>query len=183
MNELGLSGSAVFWILLIWTIPWKGYALWKSARLKQKWWFIALLIINTAAILEIVYIFFLSKKSEAKGEPVVAAVSGNRNISFEDFQKFDLRVGKIVSVAAIEGTDRLVKLTVDTGGERTIVAGIGKEYSAEELAGKSIVVLTNLEPKKLMGVESQGMLLAADVGGKAVLLHPDKYTPAGSKVS
>jgi methionine--tRNA ligase beta chain len=104
-------------------------------------------------------------------------------ITFEDFLKLELKVGKILSAEKVEGTDKLLKIEVDTGEKRQLVAGIGDNYSPEELEGKKIVVLTNLEPKTLKGVESQGMLLAAEVEGKPVLLTVDKETQAGSKVS
>ena len=104
-------------------------------------------------------------------------------ISFADFQKLDIRVGKILFAEPVAGSSKLIKLRVDLGGdERTIVAGIAAEYSPEELAGKSIAVLANVESKTLMGIESQGMILAADVRGKAVLLHPGKSAPAGSQI-
>lgn len=104
-------------------------------------------------------------------------------ISFDDFNKLDLRIGTIKSAESISGSDKLFKLVVDLGEEeRGLVAGIAKEYSADILPGKQIVVLTNLEPKTLMGVESQGMLLAGDVDGAPVLLVPDKEVPPGTDV-
>ncbi len=104
-------------------------------------------------------------------------------IKFENFQKIDLRVGEIVKAEKIEGSEKLLKLIVDLGSEkRQIVAGIAKEYSVDELIGKEIVVVANLEPKKLMGIESQGMLLAADFEGKPVILIPEKKVPPGAKV-
>ncbi len=104
-------------------------------------------------------------------------------ISFADFQKLDLRVGTITSAEPIPDSDKLVKLVVDIGGEeRQLVAGIAKVYTPESLNGKQIVVLTNLEPKKLMGYESQGMLLAADTDGIPVLLTPTKAVPAGTSI-
>jgi len=105
------------------------------------------------------------------------------NINFEEFQKIDLRVGKIIEAEKIEGTDKLLKLKVDLGEEeRQLVAGIAKFYQPEDLIGKEIVVVANLEPKILRGVESQGMLLAADVEGKPVLLKPDQEVPPGTKI-
>jgi len=104
-------------------------------------------------------------------------------ISFEEFQKIDLRVGKIVEVEKVEGTDKLLKLKVDLGAEkRQLVAGIAKFYQPEDLIGREIVVVVNLEPKTLMGIESQGMLLAADVEGRPILLRPDKEVPPGTKI-
>ena len=105
------------------------------------------------------------------------------NINFEEFQKIDLRIGKIIEAEKIEGTDKLLKLKVDLGEEeRQLVAGIAKFYQPEDLIGKEIVVVANLEPKILRGVESQGMLLAADVEGKPVLLKPDQEVPPGTKI-
>lgn len=104
-------------------------------------------------------------------------------ISFEDFKKLDLKIGKVIIVEKIENTDKLLKLIVDIGGEkRQIVSGIAQDYSPEELINKEIVVLVNLEPKKFRGIESQGMLLAADLGGKAIILIPEKEVPPGTKV-
>jgi len=104
-------------------------------------------------------------------------------IKFEDFQKIDLRVGEIIKVEEIENSEKLLKLIVDLGKEkRQIVAGIKKEYKKEELLGKKIVIVANLESKKLMGIESQGMLLAVDVEGKPVLIIPEKDVLSGSKV-
>jgi methionine--tRNA ligase beta chain len=104
-------------------------------------------------------------------------------ISFEDFQKIDLRVGKIIKVEKIEGSEKLLKLKVDLGKEvRQIVAGIAKFYKPEDLVGKEIIVVANLEPKKLMGLESQGMLLAAEKDGEPVILIPEKEVLPGTKI-
>jgi len=104
-------------------------------------------------------------------------------ISFEEFQKIDLRIGKIVEAERIEDSEKLLKLKVDLGGEkRQIVAGIGKVYQPENLINREIAVVMNLEPKTLKGVESQGMLLAADFEGKPVLLKPETEVPAGTKI-
>lgn len=104
-------------------------------------------------------------------------------IGFEEFQKMDLRVGKIVTAERVEKTDKLLKLKVDLGTEkRQLVAGIASFYQPEDLVGKEIIVIANLQPKTLMGIESQGMLLAADVEGRPVLLKPDAKVPPGTKV-
>jgi len=107
-------------------------------------------------------------------------------IRIEEFERLDLRIGRIKDAARIEGSKKLIKLEVDIGDEhgrnRQLVAGIADEYKPKELIGKLVPVLVNLEPKKLMGVESQGMLLAVSVDGKPVLLHPDKDVPPGSRV-
>ena len=104
-------------------------------------------------------------------------------ISFEEFQKIELKVAKIIGAEKIEKSEKLLKLIVDLGDEkRQLVAGIAKYYKLEDLIGKEIVVVANLEPKKLMGIESQGMLLAANVDGKPVILIPEKEVPPGTKV-
>jgi methionyl-tRNA synthetase len=104
-------------------------------------------------------------------------------ISFEDFQKIELKVAKIIEAEKIEKSEKLLKLIVDLGNEkRQLVAGIAKYYKLEDLIGKEIVVVANLEPKKLMGIESQGMLLAANVDGEPVILIPEKEVPPGTKV-
>jgi len=106
-----------------------------------------------------------------------------KDINFEEFQKIDLRVGKIIEAERIEGTEKLLKLKVDLGEEkRQLVAGIAKFYQPENLIGKEIVIVANLEPKTFRGIESQGMLLAADVEGRPVILKPDKEVPPGTKV-
>ena len=104
-------------------------------------------------------------------------------ISFQDFQKLDLRIGEIASAEKIEGTDKLIKMNIDFGSEqRQIIAAIAEVYSPEDLVGKETPVLLNLEPRKIRGIESQGMILAVDVAGKPVLLHPDRDVPPGSTI-
>ena len=104
-------------------------------------------------------------------------------ITFEDFKKFDLRVGKIVDATRVEGSDKLVQLKVDLGEEeRQLVAGILTSYGMEDLPGRSIIVVANLEPRIIMGIESQGMLLAADGQEGPVLLMPDYEVPPGTKI-
>jgi methionyl-tRNA synthetase len=107
------------------------------------------------------------------------------NISFDDFIKIDLRVAEIKACEDIEGADKLYKLTIDAGEERTIAAGIKQYYSKEELIGKKIAVVANLEPRKLRGIMSHGMLLAASTDDRSsiVLLTLDKDIPNGSKIS
>ena len=108
------------------------------------------------------------------------------NISFADFQKMDLRVAEIKTAELVEGADKLYKLSVDLGGEeRTLIAGIKMFYSVEELPGKKVVMLANLEPKTIRGVESHGMVLCAHTEDRSQLVCSalDKDIPAGSKVS
>ncbi len=105
-------------------------------------------------------------------------------MTLEEFQKSDLRVGKIVAAERVEGSEKLLKLNIDIGEPRQIVSGIAKHYSPEDLIGKDVVVIANLEPRMMMGLESQGMLLAAHGGeGEPVLLLPSGAVPPGSKIS
>jgi methionyl-tRNA synthetase len=103
-------------------------------------------------------------------------------ISFKEFQKLDLRVGTIKSAEPIKGSKKLVKLVVDIGQERAVVAGIAGHYEAEALKGKQVVLVANLEPVTLMGVESNGMVLAAEDQSGVHLLMPDAKTAPGSQV-
>ena len=104
-------------------------------------------------------------------------------ISFDEFRKLDIRVGKIIKAEKIEDADKLLRLEVDIGSEtRQIVAGIAQFYSADSLLGKEITIIANLEPRILKGVESQGMLLAASCDSEPVLLIPDREVPPGSVV-
>lgn len=105
-------------------------------------------------------------------------------ISYDYFSKLKFRIAEVKTAERVEGADKLLKLTVDLGDEeRGIVAGIAKDYSPESLIGRKIVLLANLEPAKIRGVVSNGMLLAADgPDGGAVLLQPDSDVPAGTKI-
>jgi methionyl-tRNA synthetase len=107
------------------------------------------------------------------------------NITFDDFMKMDLRVAEIKACEEVPGADKLYKLTIDMGEERTIVAGIKLYYTKEDLVGKKIAVVSNLEPRKLRGIESHGMLLAASSDDKSsvVLLTLDRDISNGSKIS
>ncbi len=104
-------------------------------------------------------------------------------LSFAEFQKLDIRIGTITSAEKVEGTDKLLKLEVDLGDKpRQLVAGVADFYEVDEIIGKQVPVLTNLEPKTLRGVKSQGMILATDNKGQPVMLHPDQEVPNGSIV-
>jgi tRNA-binding EMAP/Myf-like protein len=125
-------------------------------------------------------------------------------VDFSDWQKIDLRVGRIVNVEDIENADKLYKLTVDLGkeigegkskisphssseknpNERTVCAGIKQHYSKEDLAGKKIILFVNLAPRKLKGIESQGMVLAAVSSDESqvILISPEEDIEVGSKV-
>ncbi|MBU0894502.1 MAG: methionine--tRNA ligase subunit beta [Nanoarchaeota archaeon] len=109
-------------------------------------------------------------------------------VSFDEWQKLDLRVGKIVKVEDIEGADKLYKFTIDLGkeiGQRIICAGIKEYYKKEELKDRKIVVFVNLSPRKLRGIESQGMILAASTEDheEVILITPEKEIEVGSKIS
>ncbi len=104
-------------------------------------------------------------------------------ISIQGFSEIDLRVAEIKAVEEHPDADKLLVLKIDTGdGEKQLVAGIKNHYSAEELVGKKIIVVNNLAPAVLRGVESQGMLLAARDGDKVVLLTTEKDVEPGSRV-
>ncbi|HBE06977.1 MAG TPA: methionine--tRNA ligase subunit beta, partial [Firmicutes bacterium] len=106
-------------------------------------------------------------------------------VTIDDFAKLDLRVAKILSAVKVEGADKLLHLQVETAGEqRSIVAGIARHYSPEDLVGKSVVIVANLKPAKLRGHLSEGMLLAASTedDGLLALVTPEKELPSGSKV-
>ena len=108
-------------------------------------------------------------------------------VSFDEWQKLDLRVAKIIKVEDIEGADKLYKLTLDVGseiGKRVICAGIKQYYSKEELKGKKIIVFVNLTPRKMKGIESQGMLLAASTEDheKVILIKPKSDVNPGLSV-
>ena len=107
-------------------------------------------------------------------------------MTIDEFQKSDLRVGKIISAERVEGSEKLLKLQVDIGEPAPcqILSGIAKWYAPEDLTGKSVVVIANLEPRMMMGMESNGMLLAAhSEDGAAVVIRPVGEVPPGAKIS
>lgn len=98
----------------------------------------------------------------------------------------ELRVATVTAAERVEGSEKLLKLQLDLGelGARQIVAGVGKAYEPEQLVNTQIIIVANLEPRALMGLESNGMLLAARDGeGVPVLLRPERPVPAGSKIN
>jgi len=104
-------------------------------------------------------------------------------INFSDWEKINLRVGQITNVEKIESADKLYKLTVDIGSDKkTVCAGLKEHYSADELQDKKIILFVNLKPRKIRGIESQGMLLAAfnEDQSKVCLICPDKDIEVGS---
>lgn len=126
---------------------------------------------------------FRDRIEQAESRKSVKPTELKEQISFEEFSSLDLCIGEIKEAGSIKGSDKLLKLAVDIGKEtRQVVAGIANSYKPEDLVGMQIAVLTNLKPAKLFGIESQAMLLAADVAGKAVLLRPSEKVETGTKV-
>ncbi len=105
-------------------------------------------------------------------------------VTFEEFKKVEIRIGKILSAEKVENADKLLKLQIDFGaeiGERQIVSGIAQYYQPDELVGKKLPFIVNLEPRKFRGVESQGMLMAV-AGEEPVLLFPAEDVKEGSEI-
>ena len=104
-------------------------------------------------------------------------------ISIEEFQRLDLRVGRIIQAEEIPGADKLLKLSIDLGDKQVqVVAGIKQHYSPEELPGKLVAMVANLKPATIRGIRSEGMILAASDGTLA-LLSPDKQVEPGARIS
>ncbi len=104
-------------------------------------------------------------------------------VSYEDFAKLDLRIAKIDSVEPIPGKSKIVKGVIELGSEkRVVIIGGAEFYQPKDLIGKTVVVVANLEPKKLAGIESDAMLLAADVDDKPYWLTVDEDVPPGTKI-
>ena len=115
----------------------------------------------------------------------VPAISAALIISYDDFAKLEIRIGTVMAAELIPDTDKLLKCTIDFGefGIRTIVSGIAQFRTPEVLIGKQLPYITNLAPRMLRGVQSEGMLLAASPGGEGLaLLHPDIPVPNGTKL-
>ena len=106
------------------------------------------------------------------------------NISFNEFKKINLQIGKITSAENLEGYNKILKVLVDIGNEkREILSGIARHYDTNELIGKYVVICTNLEPKKIGNSISNGMLLAAEKDGKPILLTVNEEVDPGSAIS
>lgn len=114
-------------------------------------------------------------------------MDGEELIDFEDWEKLDLRVAQIKKVEDVEGSERLYKILLDVGelGKRIVCAGIKKYYSKEKLVGKKVVYFANLKPRRIFGIESEGMLLAASDSEKkrVVLISPEGEIENGAKIS
>jgi len=105
------------------------------------------------------------------------------NITYDDFAKLDLRIAKIVNTEKIPGKSRIIKGIIDLGEEkREVIIGGAEYYQLEELIGKTVVVIVNLEPRKIAGFESNAMLLAADVNEKPFWLTVSEDVPLGTKI-
>ena len=105
-------------------------------------------------------------------------------VSYDDFAKLDLRVAKIISTESIEGKSRIIKGKIDLGGDdqRDVIIGGAQYFQPDEIVGKTVIVLANLEPKKMAGDESNAMLLAADVDDKPYWLTVEEDIPLGSPI-
>jgi methionyl-tRNA synthetase len=123
----------------------------------------------------------LGRSADVAGE-MQTSKSEQAMVSFKEFQALDIRIGTVKQAEAIPGSKKLLRLTVDIGEERTVVAGLAGIYPEADLVGKQVAVLANLEPVTLMGVESRGMILAAEDGSGVHILTPDARTAPGSKV-
>ena len=106
------------------------------------------------------------------------------NISYDDFAKLDIRVAKIIATEPIEGKSRIIKGRIDLGHDdkRDVIIGGAQYYQLEDIVGKIVIVIANLEPKKMAGVESNAMLLAADVDDKPFWLTVNENVPLGSPI-
>ena len=125
------------------------------------------------------------EKSKAMNQLSNATVTPSKpSTSFDDFQKMDLRVGTIVSAERVPKTDKLLKLTIDTGIDtRTVVSGIAADYSPENIIGQQVTILVNLEPRKIKGIESQGMILMAEnAAGELAFVAPVKNMDNGGTI-
>jgi methionyl-tRNA synthetase len=122
---------------------------------------------------------------EAGGSAAPAAGEDNANlITIDDFAKVQMKVAEVIAAEKVPDSDKLLKLRLNVGAEtRQVVSGIAKQYSPEEMVGKKVILITNLQPAVLRGVESQGMILAATKGKKLVLVTVDGDIPAGAAIS
>ena len=122
----------------------------------------------------------------AAAAPAAAApaAAGTDRITIDDFMKVDLRVAKVLTAEKVPNSKKLVKMTIDVGTEqRTLVAGVAEAYEAEQLVGRTVAIVFNLKPAKLMGIESNGMVLAASPeGGKPILVGFDQDVPPGTRI-
>lgn len=123
-----------------------------------------------------------TKKANELANAKAAPAKGN--IAFDTFQQLDIRAGKIIAAEKVAKTKKLMKLTVDTGiDQRTVVSGIAEYFTPEEVVGKRVSILVNLEPRNLKGIDSQGMILMAEnADGSLVFVAPEKDVMPGSEI-
>lgn len=106
-------------------------------------------------------------------------------ITYDDFAKLQIKIATVTACEKVDGSDKLLKLTLNCGdedSERVVLSGIAKQYSPDSLINKQVPVLVNLAPRKMMGLESNGMILCADENDEAIMLHPEKFVKEGSEV-
>jgi methionyl-tRNA synthetase len=127
----------------------------------------------------------MDTKEANQAEQGATVTPAKAEITYDDFMKMDLRVGQVLTAVPVEKSNKLLQMTVDTGlDKRTILSGIAKHFTAKEMVGRKVVVLTNLAPRKIMGVESQGMLLFAENNdGKLVAVTPDTNAENGATIA
>jgi len=127
----------------------------------------------------------VAKLQQSKAMNSASVAEQKPNITFEQFQQMDLRMVKVLAAEKVAKTKKLLKLTVDTGlDERTVVSGIAEHYTAEEMVGKNVLMLINLAPREIKGIESQGMILMAEnAEGKLCALGADKNVQPGNVVA
>ncbi|HNA96074.1 MAG TPA: methionine--tRNA ligase subunit beta, partial [Chitinophagaceae bacterium] len=126
-----------------------------------------------------------SGSTETKKMEPIKTLAGKPEIVYDDFAKLELKAGTVTACEKVAKADKLLKLEIDLGTEkRTIVSGIALHYKPEEMIGKQVVVVTNLAPRKMKGIESQGMILTAeDADGRLQLLKPENMVMPGSSIS
>ncbi|MBC7364156.1 MAG: methionine--tRNA ligase [Candidatus Aminicenantes bacterium] len=125
----------------------------------------------------------MDKQKSADKKETKPEVKRMEYITHEEFKKMDLRVAKVLSAERVAGTNKLLKLQIDLGTEqRQIIAGVAEAYAPEDLIGKEFIVIANLQPAVIRGIESQGMLLAAELDGKPIIPFFDREVPPGTKV-
>ena len=126
----------------------------------------------------------LEAEMKQAAAPAEEAKEPDNLITIEDFAKVQMKVAQVLAAEKVEGADKLLKLQLDIGSEtRQVVSGIAKQYAPEDMIGKKVVLITNLKPAKLRGIESQGMILAATKGKKLTLVTIDGDIPAGAEIS
>jgi methionyl-tRNA synthetase len=127
----------------------------------------------------------LQDKKKSMEPKTVDVTPLKQEISFDDFAKLDIRIGKVLAAEKMEKSNKLLKLTIDTGvDKRTVLSGIAQHFSPEEMVGKQVTIIANLAPRTMMGVESQGMvLMVQDADGKLILLQPSGPVLSGSIVN